>query len=59
LRNRIMIALAGIAFIPIFFFNPFPIIIIAASVIGYLGARSGRRNSPRSNMAAARGNGGR
>src|SRR5258708_4937657 len=43
LRNRIMIALAGIAFVAIFFFNvPFPIIIIAAGVIGYLGARSGR-----------------
>src|ERR1700726_1531980 len=43
LRNRIMIALAGIAFVAIFFFNvPFPVIIIAAGVIGYLGARSGR-----------------
>ncbi len=43
LRNRLMIALAAIAFIAIFFFNaPFPIIIIAAGVIGYLGARSGR-----------------
>src|SRR6267154_1861177 len=43
LRNRIMIALAGIAFVAIFFFSvPFPVIIIAAGVIGYLGARSGR-----------------
>ncbi|HEY4975697.1 MAG TPA: chromate efflux transporter [Steroidobacteraceae bacterium] len=43
LRNRIMIALAAIAFIAIFFFDiPFPIIIIAAGIIGYLGARSGR-----------------
>src|SRR5215216_4873542 len=43
LRNRIMIALAAAAFIAIFFFDvPFPIIIIAAGVIGYLGARSGR-----------------
>jgi chromate transporter len=43
LRNRIMIALAAIAFIAIFFFNvPFPIIIIGAGVIGYFGARSGR-----------------
>jgi len=43
LRNRIMIVLAAIAFIAIFFFNvPFPIIIIGAGVIGYLGARSGR-----------------
>ena len=43
LRNRIMIALACIAFVAIFFFGvPFPIIIIAAGVFGYLGARSGR-----------------
>jgi chromate transporter len=43
LRNRVMIALAAIAFIAIFFFNvPFPIIIISAGVIGYLGAKSGR-----------------
>src|SRR4051795_760450 len=44
LRNRIMIALAAIAFVAIFFFAvPFPIIIIAAGIIGYLGARAGRR----------------
>ena len=43
LRNRIMIAIAAIAFIAIFFFSiPFPVIIIAAGVIGYLGASSGR-----------------
>jgi chromate transporter len=43
LRNRIMMALAAIAFVAIFFFAvPFPIIIIAAGVIGYLGAMSGR-----------------
>jgi len=43
LRNRIMIGLAAIAFIAIFFFNvPFPIIIISAGLIGYFGARSGR-----------------
>ena len=43
LRNHIMIALAAIAFVAIFFFNvPFPIIIIAAGVIGYFGAKSGR-----------------
>jgi chromate transporter len=42
LRNRIMIALAAIAFVAIFFFNvPFPVIIIAAGVIGFFGARSG------------------
>ena len=40
LRNRVMIALAAIAFVAIFFFNvPFPIIIIAAGVIGYFGAQ--------------------
>jgi chromate transporter len=43
LRNRIMVALAAIAFVAIFFFNvPFPIIIIAAGVIGYVGAKAGR-----------------
>ncbi len=43
LRNRIMIALAAVAFIAIFFFNvPFPIIIIAAGMIGYTGAKAGR-----------------
>lgn len=43
LRNRVMIALAGLAFVAIFFFAvPFPIIIIAAGLIGYAGARSGR-----------------
>src|ERR1700712_3921239 len=43
LRNRVMIALAATAFIAIFFFNvPFPIIIITAGLIGYVGARSGR-----------------
>ncbi len=54
LRNRIMIALATIAFVAIFFFAvPFPIIIIAAGVIGYLGAKSGRPE-----FAAAHGGGG-
>jgi chromate transporter len=43
LRNRIMMALAAIAFIAIFFFAiPFPVIIISAGVIGYFGAKSGR-----------------
>jgi chromate transporter len=43
LRNRIMIALAAAAFVAIFFFNvPFPVIIIAAGVIGYIGAKAGR-----------------
>lgn len=43
LRNPVMIGLATIAFVAIFFFNvPFPIIIIAAGLIGYLGAKMGR-----------------
>jgi chromate transporter len=43
LRNRVMIGLAAAAFVAIFFFNaPFPLIIIAAGVIGYVGARAGR-----------------
>ncbi|WP_158667891.1 chromate efflux transporter [Bradyrhizobium guangdongense] len=43
LKSRIMIALAAAAFVAIFFFAvPFPIIIIAAGLVGYAGARSGR-----------------
>jgi chromate transporter len=43
LRNPVMIGLAAAAFIAIFFFNvPFPVIIIAAGVIGFIGARIGR-----------------
>ena len=43
LRNRIMIAIAALAFVGIFFFAvPFPLIIIAAGVIGFVGARLGR-----------------
>ncbi|HLZ66178.1 MAG TPA: chromate efflux transporter [Aliidongia sp.] len=38
LRNRTMVALAGLAFVAIFFFGvPFPLIVIAAGVIGFLG----------------------
>ena len=43
LRNPVMIGLAAVAFVAIFFFNvPFPIIIIAAGAIGYVGAMAGR-----------------
>ncbi|MCC8938508.1 putative chromate transport protein [Bradyrhizobium ivorense] len=43
LRNRVMIALAAIAFVAIFFFGvPFPLIIVAAAVTGLVGARLGR-----------------
>jgi chromate transporter len=43
LRNPVMIAIAGVAFVAIFFFAaPFPLIVVAAGVIGYIGARLGR-----------------
>ena len=43
LRNGVMIGLAAAAFVAIFFFNaPFPLIIISAGLIGYVGARAGR-----------------
>jgi chromate transporter len=43
LRNRIMLALAAIAFVAIFFFNlPFPAIIIVAGVIGWIGGGTER-----------------
>jgi chromate transporter len=43
LRNNVMRALAAAAFVAIFFFAvPFPVIILAAGLIGYLGARAGR-----------------
>lgn len=44
LRNRVMLAIAAAAFVAIFFFNaPFPLIIIAAGVLGFFGARAGRQ----------------
>ena len=43
LRNGVMIGLAAIAFVAIFFFDaPFPLIIVSAGLIGYVGARAGR-----------------
>ncbi len=43
LRNQVMIGLAAAAFVAIFFFDvPFPIIIFAAGLIGFAGARVGR-----------------
>ncbi|MBR0692823.1 chromate efflux transporter [Bradyrhizobium lablabi] len=43
LRNPIMIALAAAAFVAIFFFGaPFPLIIVSAAIIGFVGARLGR-----------------
>jgi chromate transporter len=42
LRDRVMITLAGAAFVAIFFFAvPFPLIILAAGLIGLAGARAG------------------
>ncbi|TPK90884.1 chromate efflux transporter [Mesorhizobium sp. B2-4-12] len=41
LRNNVMVALAAAAFIAIFFFRmPFPLIILTAAVIGFIGGRS-------------------
>jgi len=43
LRNPVMVALAAAAFIAIFFFGaPFPLIIVAAGIVGFAGARLGR-----------------
>jgi chromate transporter len=42
LKSRAMLVLAALAFIGIFFFAvPFPLIVIAAGIIGFIGARSG------------------
>jgi chromate transporter len=43
LKNNVMIGLAAIAFIAIFFFSvPFPAIVLAAGLIGYYGTKAGR-----------------
>jgi chromate transporter len=42
LKNNVMIALAAVAFIAIFFFNvPFPVIILVAALIGFAGEAMG------------------
>lgn len=42
LKNNVMVGLAAMAFIAIFFFDvPFPLIILTAAVIGFIGGRSG------------------
>jgi len=42
LKNNVMVAIAAAAFVTIFFLHvPFPIIIIAAGIVGYLGGRAG------------------
>jgi chromate transporter len=57
LRNNIMIALAAIAFVAIFFFAvPFPIIIIASGVIGYVGAKRGWKEFAGAGHGGATGN---
>jgi chromate transporter len=40
LKNEVMIILAGLAFVAIFFFDvPFPIIIVSAGLIGFIGGK--------------------
>ncbi len=40
LKNSLVITIAGLAFIAIFFFSvPFPLIVISAAIIGYVGGR--------------------
>ena len=42
LKNNVMLAIAAASFIAIFFFGaPFPAIVLAAGVLGYLGGRAG------------------
>ncbi|WP_460452609.1 chromate efflux transporter, partial [Alsobacter sp. SYSU BS001988] len=42
LKNRLMVALAAVAFVAIFFFGaPFPAIVLGAGLIGYFGGRAG------------------
>src|SRR5262249_56100263 len=42
LNNRVMIALAAVAFVGIFFFSvPFPIIVFGAGIIGFVAASMG------------------
>jgi chromate transporter len=42
LKSRVMVALAAASFVAIFFLDvPFPVIVLTAGVIGYLGGRAG------------------
>jgi chromate transporter len=42
LKNQVMVGLAAAAFVAIFFFGiPFPIIVLTAGVIGFIGGRTG------------------
>ena len=40
LKNRVMIAVAAVAFVAIFFFQvPFPLIVLSAGILGYVGGK--------------------
>jgi chromate transporter len=42
LRNNVMLTLAAAAFVAIFFFSvPFPLIVLAAGIVGFIGGRAG------------------
>src|SRR5437016_2740 len=42
LKNQVMVALAALAFVGIFFFNlPFPLIVFGAALIGFIGGSAG------------------
>ncbi|MCW5734535.1 MAG: chromate efflux transporter [Enhydrobacter sp.] len=42
LRNNVMVALAAAAFIALFFYDvPFPVVVLTAGVIGFVGGRAG------------------
>ena len=44
LKNRVMVTLAAVAFVGIFFFNvPFPIIVFGAAFVGFIGGLKGIR----------------
>ena len=48
LKNRAMVAIAAAAFIGIYVFRvPFPLIILAAGVVGWIGSRAAPRSSRR------------
>ncbi|WP_316358716.1 chromate efflux transporter [Devosia sp.] len=54
LRNGVMVALAALAFIALFFFAvPFPLVVLTAGIFGYVGARQ------RPDLFAAGGHGGK
>lgn len=54
LRNRVMVGLAALAFIALFFFAvPFPLVVLIAGLVGYVGARQ------RPDLFAAGGHGGK